>query len=352
MLMLSSSKKERVVIEIGTGRTKVVVGRNLGQKRKSGRMNDVIRIRNAFSVDTPGIQDQTVEEGFTSEAGKSFQPVFDDRKLQNLLTDEFRNRGIKADKVIVTVTHGSVISREMVIPKADDEKLRSMIRYEFEEFLPIDADRYLIDYKILEETREGTVDKYKLMVAALPKEEGTFYHNFVQNLGKDPFALDITSNVVSKLFDRNMKVNGKVREIEEKTFAYVDIGKSSIELNIIEKGVLKFTRMVEGGMKSLNNNAESERSQSEKTEEQLQRWVNSLEQMFKFYTSRETNREIDQIFLFGGGSDIPSIDRYMNEVIDIPVEVIKEIENVELHKKCESCTLAEYVNAVASLIRR
>ncbi len=51
-----------------------------------------------------------------------------------------KNRGIKGDKVIMTVSHGSVISREMVMPKADDEKLRSMIRYEFEEFLPIDAD--------------------------------------------------------------------------------------------------------------------------------------------------------------------------------------------------------------------
>ena len=350
--MFSSSKKERVVIEIGTGKTKVVVGRNMGQKRKSGRMNDVIRIRNAFSVDTPVIEDKTVEEGFAMDTGREFQPMFDDKKLQNLLTDEFRNRGIKADKVIVTVTHGSVISREMTIPKADDEKLRSMIRYEFEEFLPIDADRYIIDYKILEEVKEGTVDKYKLMVAALPREEGTFYHNFVNNLGKDPFALDVTSNVVSKLFDRNMQVNGKVREIEEKTFAYVDIGKSSIELNIIEKGVLKFTRVVEGGMKTITAEGASGKPENEKTEEQLQRWVNSLEQMFKFYTSRETNREIDQIFLFGGGTEIPSIDRYMNEVIDIPVEIIKDIENVQLHKNCESCSLAEYVNAVASLIRR
>ena len=350
--MFSSSRKERVVIEIGTGKTKVVVGRNMGQKRKNGRMNDVIRIRNAFSVDTPKIEDKTVEEGFVMETGKQFQPMFDDRKLQNLLTDEFRNRGIKADKVIVTVTHGSVISREMVIPKSDDEKLRSMIRYEFEEFLPIDADRYIIDYKIIEEMKEGNINKYKLLVAALPREEGTFYHNFVNNLGKDPFALDVTSNVISKLFDRNMKVNGKVREIEEKTFAYVDIGRSSIELNIIEKGILKFTRVVEGGMKAISGENDQDKPENEKMEEQLQRWVNSLEQMFKFYTSRETNREIDQIFLFGGGTEIPSIDRYMNEVIDIPVEIIKEIENVQLHKKCESCSLAEYVNAVASLIRR
>ena len=351
--MFSSSRKERVVIEIGTGKTKVVVGRNMGQKRKSGRLNDVIRIRNAFSVDTPKIEDKTVEEGFVMETGKQFQPMFDDRKLQNLLTDEFRNRGIKADKVIMTITHGSVISREMQMPKSDDEKLRSMIRYEFEEFLPIDADRYIIDYKVIEEMKEGTIVKYKLMVAALPKEEGSFYHNFANNLGKDPFALDITSNVVSKMFDRNMKINGKVHEVESKTYAYIDIGYSSIELNIIEKGILKFTRVVEGGMKSLDEKNETEpENNNEKTEEQLQRWISSLEQMFKFYTSRETNREIDQIFLFGGGAGIQNVDRYMNEVIGIPVEIIKQIENIELHKKCETCSLAEYLNAIASLIRR
>ena len=349
--MFSSSRKERVVLEIGTGKTKVVVGRNMGQKRKKGRLNDAIRIRNVFSVDTPHIEDKTIEDGYTMDTGKQFQPLFDDKKLKNLLTDEFRSRGIKSDKVIVTVSHGTVISREMVIPKADDEKLRSMIGYEFEEFLPIDAERYLIDYKILEEFREGAINKYKLLVAALPKEEGTFYHNFVNSLGKDPLIMDITSNVVAKMFERNMKINGKVREVEEKTFAYVDIGYSSIELNIIEKGILKFTRVVEGGLKNLETE-NADKSKDEIIEEHLQRWMNSLEQMFKFFTSRETNREIDQIFLFGGGAQIPNVDRYMKEVIGIPVETIKDIENIELHKKCETCSLAEYLNAIASLIRR
>ncbi len=190
------------------------------------------------------------------------------------------------------------------MPKAGDEKIRSMIKYEFEEYLPIDADRYLIDFKILEEFKEGTIDKYKLMVAALPKEEGTFYHNFVNSIGKDPFAMDITSNVVSKIFGKNMMINGRVRELEEKTVAYVDIGASSIELNIIEKGIIKFTRVVEGGLNTIQE-SEEEQTQNDRVEEQLQKWVSSLEQMFKFFTSRETNREIDEIFIYGGGSEIP-----------------------------------------------
>ncbi len=110
MLMLFGSGKEMIVIEIGTGKTKVVVGRNMGQKRKKGRVNDALRIRDAFSVDTP--KKEEVDEGFAVEAGKPFQPTFDDEKLKNVLVDEFRERKIKADKAVVTVSHGSVISRD------------------------------------------------------------------------------------------------------------------------------------------------------------------------------------------------------------------------------------------------
>ncbi len=78
--MLFGSGKEMIVIEIGTEKTKVIVGRNMGQKRKKGRVNDVLRIREAFSFDTPK-KDQ-VDEGFEVEAGKVFQPNFDDEKAE------------------------------------------------------------------------------------------------------------------------------------------------------------------------------------------------------------------------------------------------------------------------------
>ncbi|HCW72419.1 MAG TPA: hypothetical protein DHM90_00060, partial [Clostridiaceae bacterium] len=239
----------------------------------------------------------------------------------------------------------------MILPKVDQDKLKGIISFELQEFLPIDPKMYIIDFKIIEQIRVGEIEKYKLNVAALSKEEGQLYHDLVHELGKEPFALDLTSNSISKLFDSDRSINGTVREIEKKTIAYIDIGYSNIKLHIIEKGVLKFTRNIDGGMKPLQVD-NSKIVESDHSIELIKKWIGSLEQMFKFYTSRETERKIDHVFLLGGGALIPNIDQHFSDNMGVSVEIIQEIENLELQKESFDCSVPVYLNAIASLIRR
>ncbi len=64
------------------------------------------------------------------------------------------------------------------------------------------------------------------------------------------------------------------------------------------------------------------------------------------------NRGIDHIFLYGGGTLIPNIEKYFTDLTGISAESIKEIENVELHKDCAYFPLPLFLNTAASLIRR
>lgn len=348
--MLFNMDKERIVIEIGSGWTKVLVGSSLGTKKKKGLVNENIKVRDTFLIKTPMNFGSYSDSDMDME--KQFMPFFNVVELAERIKENLQERKIKAEKVIITISDRSVLSREMVLPKVEEEKLKEVIGYELQELLSIDPKRYLIDFKVIEEVKLDKASKYKLIVGALPKEEGKFYHEFIHNLGREPFALDVTSNTIAKLFDRNMKINGQLREIEDKTFAYVDIGYANIRVHIIEKGVLRFTRNIEGGMEPISVKDGSEIIESPESKELVQKWIGSLEQMFKFYTSRETNREIDQVFLLGGGSQIPNIEQYFTDIMGFSAEIIKDIENLDFHKDCEFFPLPLFLNSVASLIRK
>lgn len=348
--MFSNNDKERIVLEIGSGWTKVLIGTSTGKKKKKGLIQESIQIKDTFHIETPKLK--PMEVAAQTELDKQFSPDFDKFQLIQELNEKLRQRKIKTEKVILTLGDRSVISREMVLPKVDEVKMKGMVSYELQEFLPIDPNQYLIDFKIVDELKVGEIEKFKLIVAALPKKEGQFYHELVQEMGKEPFALDISSNGISKLFDRSMKVNGKLREIENKTFAYIDIGYTSIKLHIIENGILKFTRAIDGGIQPISNTNEVKFDTSDTSLEFVKKWIGSLEQMFKFYTSRETNRKIDHIFLYGGGALLPDIEKLFSEGIGVTSEVVNDIENIDLHKECTYFSLPIYLNSVASLIRR
>jgi len=350
MAMLFKIEKERIVIEVGSHWTKVLVGSSLGKKKKKGLVNENIKVRDTFFIKTPKVQ--IPESTMIMDQDKHFVPEFDQFILIREVKEMLRERRIKAEKVIMTISDRSVISREMVLPKVDKEKLKGIVSFELQEFLPIDPRRYLIDFKIMELLKVGEIEKYKLNVAALPKEEGEFYQSFVHELKKDPFALDLTSNSISKLFDRNMMINGMVRAIETSTVAYIDIGYANINIHIIENGKLKFTRNIQGGMSPLSAGNDMNIVESEESLELIKKWISSLEQMIKFYTSREANREIDFVFIYGGGAMIPNIEAHFSEIMGLPTEIIQNIDNMDFHKDLKDFSLPLYLNTVASLIRR
>ncbi len=348
--MLFTTEKERIVIEIGSGWTKVLVGSTQVKKKKNGLSFENLKVKDTFLIKTPEAFDAEFDE--PKDPDKSFTPHFMKDELINEIAERLRENKVKAVEVIMTLSDRSVVSREMVLPKVEEEKLKGVISFELQEFLPIDQKKYLIDFKIIDQIKVGEIEKYKLIIAALPKEEGQFYHSFIDELGKEPYALDIASNSISKLFDRNLKINNKDRDVLNLTYAYVDIGYSNIKLHIIEKGILKFTRNIEGGVKSIMAADGIKVIESEESIELIKKWIGSLEQMFKFFTSRETSRKIDHIFLFGGGALIPNIEEYFSKIIGVSTETIEQVENLDFHKDCSYFSLPLFLNTVASLIRR
>jgi|GEM_PF-850644 len=355
--MLFKSKNQMIAIDIGTKKTKVVVG-SCDAAKNGGGKNHAITINEIFAFDTPMKESHDpaakVEEPvYTgSNVVEEYKPFFNELQLKTILEDELSKRKVKTDNATITINNKPLITREMVMPKASDEKLRGMIKYEIEEYLPINVDQYLVDYRILEEVKEGDVEKYKLLVGALPRKIGKYYYDFLKSIHREPMALDTESNVIAKGFEKNLKINGKDVNVGEKTIAYINIGYSNIEMNVIDKGILKFTRTLDNGLKDIEEQIVIEEDREKIEEEHVNKWLQSLERMFLFYTSRETDRKIHEIYLYGGGSNVKELPEKMYTALEIPTTLIKDLDIIDFNKSCEDCPLSLYLNAILSLIRK
>ncbi|NBG87526.1 pilus assembly protein PilM [Isachenkonia alkalipeptolytica] len=355
--MLFKSKNQMIAIDIGTNKTKVVVG-SCDAAKNGGGKNHKITVDEIFAFDTPLSEAQqpttkTEEPVYTgSQVTEEYKPFFNELQLKTILEDELSKRKVKTDNATITIDNKPLITREMVMPKATGDKLRSMIKHEIEEYLPINVDQYLVDYRILEEVMEGDVEKYKLLVGALPRKIGKYYYDFLKSLHREPVALDTESNVISKGFERDLKINGQDVGVGGKTIAYIDIGYSNIEMNVIEKGILKFTRTLENGVKDIEENVVVEEDRGKIEEEHIGNWLQSLERMFLFFTSRETDRKIHEIYLYGGGAKLKGLSEKMEGALEIPTKVIENLDIIEFNKSCEDCPLSVYLNAILSLIRK
>ncbi|MTI65409.1 MAG: type IV pilus assembly protein PilM [Firmicutes bacterium] len=289
--------------------------------------------------------------------------------LREALKETLRKEKIKAQKTVITIQSKSIISRELEIPfTKNKEEMNSIVKYELKEYIPIDIEDYVLQYKILEKKER----KAKVIVIALLKTIVEDYLDLIKKLRLKPIALDINTNSLIKL------LNNSPEDITtEKTVAFVDLGYSNIHVTIISNGKYMFDRLIELGSKDMDKNicdylglpikkAEKMKlnikninDDSDDFEEQnsinmirsaLDIWVSEIERVLKYYTSRKRENNIDAIYIYGGASNLNGIDIYFKESFNINTFILDDISRVE--KKDKDLNIASYINSLGAVIRK
>ncbi|QEK12131.1 type IV pilus assembly protein PilM [Crassaminicella thermophila] len=353
--------KNVLSVDIGTYNIKMVVGKYIN--------NNVI-IDNVFSLPTPP---NVVQDGQITNIDK----------LKDIIYDALKNRKIKTKKVIFTLESTSIITRELLLPYVKEKDLEQMLEYEIQQQFPTTLEEYVIQYKKLEEVDEIDSKKIRILVATLPKIIAQNYLELVKKLNLKPIALDSHSNAISKLFHKNVKINDEqvsknenAIEInidknaldENKTIAIVDLGYENININIIDDGILKFSRLLTVGGKEIDIHIANTFNISLKDAEKKKRenvmlydniirscvndWIEEMQRIFKYYTSRKPGNKIDKIYLLGGQANLTDIDQYFKENFYIPIQKIERMSNINLEHLKLDFDIKVYLNAIGAIIRR
>ncbi|EES47885.1 pilus assembly protein PilM [Clostridium botulinum] len=294
--------------------------------------------------------------------------------LVSILQKALNENGINAKEGICTNNSSLIINREILIPDVKDEELDTVVRYEIQQYLPINLDDYVLQMTKIGEEFSDEGKKLEIRAIAYPEKMAKGYYDLLMNLNLKPFALDVNYNALNKLLNHIEVINNHKVNSEE-SLVFIDMGSTSLDVNIYNNGVLKFTRIIKAGGKYLdeilyeNMNIPIEEIEKFKShdidlkEEELEfqnqiiidtldEWIDKIEKIIQFYKSKNFDDDINKIFIYGRTSRIKNLEQYITSKIGIETIKIRNIpeiindSNIEVDENIDN-----FINVIGSLIR-
>ncbi|WP_252243454.1 pilus assembly protein PilM [Clostridium sp. ZBS14] len=350
----AKKEKKRKVVAFDIGSTNIKIAEGTYYK-------GILSIENLIDIPTPAeaIIDGNIEKK---------------ELLVSILQKALNENGINAKEGICTNNSSLIINREILIPDVKEEELDTVVRYEIQQYLPINLDDYVLQMTKIGEEFSDEGKKLEIRAIAYPEKMAKGYYDLLMALNLKPFALDVNYNALNKLLNHIEAINDHKLNIEE-SLVFIDMGATSLDVNIYNNGVLKFTRIIKAGGKYLdeilyeNMNIPIEEIEKFKSqdidlkEEELEfqnqiiidtldEWVDKIEKIIQFYKSKNFDDDINKIFIYGRTSRIKNLEQYITSKIGIETIKIRNIpeiindSNIEVDENIDN-----FINAVGSLIR-
>lgn len=351
--------KKFISLDIGNQNTKIIVGKY--EKNK-------VYIDRVIMMDTPlhSIEDAN---------------IVDKLRLSQEIKNTIGMNSIKPKEANCTTNSTSIINREIIIPKAEDAELDTIVKFEIQQYLPIIMEDYIIQHKVLEIVQDENQDelpgKLRVLVVVYPKHMAEGYLEMIKDADLKPNALDVNFNSINKLFTDGVEIDEE-KYSRDNTIAVIDMGAENLSVNIYFNGQLDFSRMTTSGGSTIDRNiarkydinldeAEKRKKQYcdlmdennfEKLEElnsiikeDVNSWIEEINRILQFYKNKKVGNIVDKIFIHGGSSRLNGIEEYMSRALNIPVIKIKTMNNIVLSKSVDKESLDLCLNAIGALIR-
>ncbi|MFU7515742.1 type IV pilus assembly protein PilM [Clostridium sp. HCS.1] len=313
------------------------------------------------------IQIPTPEDSISDGRILNLQAIID------ILDFSIKENNIKAKDVIFTTNSSSIINRDITIPIVEDDEMETVIRYEIQQYLPINLDDYIIQFVVLDEIVDDVGAKLKVNVTSFPEKMAFSYYSVINSLDLNPYALDVTYNSVNKIANYS-QYTSKDGQVIGGTVAFVDMGATSINVAIFKNGKLDFTRMIKSGgdnidyalSQSLNMSIKStesikikeadllsnkEDAKNETIRKAVDDILEELERILQFYINK-SNTNIDKVYIYGGLSNLNNINLYIKNKLSMDIARIDRVSNIDITSTdLLNENIGQYLNAIGAIIR-
>jgi type IV pilus assembly protein PilM len=287
------------------------------------------------------------------------------------ISEVLKVNNIKVKDATCTTNSSLIINREITIPKVKAEEMDTVVRYEIQQYLPINLDDYILQVAILNEEEISGVKKLNVRVIAYPEKIARGYYNLLLKLDLKPYTLDVNYNAVNK-FINYTGINSEFEYKSNDSVALIDLGARSIDVNIYKNGQLDFTRII----KDCGNEIDEmlvERSGIEANEVQnfkakkitlneslepenilvrqiVDDWIDKIEKIIQFYRNKNMGNQLNNIIIFGGSSKLNGMEEYMTKRLGIKT-ITNGISKIAFKSNDDGMPIDDFINAIGSVIR-
>jgi type IV pilus assembly protein PilM len=265
----------------------------------------------------------------------------------------FTQQGIKNNRINTSISGHSVIVKKIALPVQSDEDLAESIRWEAEQYIPFDISDVNLDYQVLgENAGTGNLD---ILLVAVKKDKITDYASVVKMAGKNPVLVDVDAFALQNAYEVNYEPTSK------NTVALLDIGASTMTINIVSGSDFLFTRDVGVAGHQYTEFLQKEfnlsfsQAQALKHGEPVENLDSSqashviesvteiicmeIQKTYDFFKSTTTVDHIDRMIVSGGASHTPGLIETLARKFEIPAEKFNAFKKISFDPKRFSSSL-------------
>lgn len=277
---------------------------------------------------------------------------------------------IKAEKIqsryaVSAVAGEAVFIKKIKVPVMSEEKLSEKITQEAEQYIPFDIDEVVLDFQILGKINGNKEEKMmEALLVAVQRGIIDERTDILLEAGLKPaiIDLDLFALMNAARLTNDLSSMG--------TIALIDLGDSFTHINIIQNGVIGYTRDIPVGGGYLTNmlmskfkvpfeqvlaikrgNFSPDIREEEVIETIIQAYNNILEEVQKYfdYFSTLSNHKMEKVLLCGGGSMIRGLDDYCADYLKIPVETLNPMQGVKVNPKVFDRSLVDEMSGLSTV---
>ena len=256
-------------------------------------------------------------------------------------------RGFTANKVIFTISSKKIANKEVVIPYVrGDKKIAAILEANSSEYFPMSTTGdFLFAHSVMEQFQDDEGKKLRLTAVAAPSDLVECYYELADELKLTVEDIDYVGNSVLQLLSLQMKEGDTelVLQIEkDMTFVNVMSGKSVIlqrsvpyGKNAVINSMMEIKKLTEKEAKTLLSNRDMLDRQvtEEEYAEAVRYLISSIGRIVEYHRSRNPDRIIDGIRVFGEGSAIAGIDEVLRQELGAQVTHFSTLQGITVSGK-------------------
>lgn len=317
-------KEKYLVLEVGNYNTKLIEVESQAGK---------IIVSKGFIIATP--------EGAIKD-----DIIVRNEELIQQLDEKIKEEKITSRQVTISLSSGDIITREMPVPKMSTRDTLSFIKVNAKDLFPIDLEDYTLGYVSM-----GKEENSKLLIIAIPNELIIPYIEITEKLGLVLKSINFSGFELYNLIDFELGRSSG-------SYAVIDLGSKNTNFIIVSNGMLMYNRVLKTGSdditKAIADKFKCTLTKAEKIKrdynsvitegylkqtddvyivaEIIQDVIHSLlsdvSSIIEYYNQNHTRNTVSRVYIIGLATKISGICEFVESVLGIRTEKIKEFERV------------------------
>ena len=287
--------------------------------------------------------------------------IMDSSSVVGVIRELVESHKVKTKNVATSISGHSVIIRKILLPIMTEEEMEASIQWEAEQYIPFEISEVNLDFQILGPDANDSSQMNVLLVAA-KKDFVNDYLALFRECGLNPLVMDVDCFAVANVFEANYGVS------ENEIVALIDLGASSLNVNILKGGMSVFTRDIQMGGNVYNEELQkrlglnSEDAETVKLggevsgispdtvaaiiEDATEALTTDIQRSLDFFSASSSDERPKKVYITGGVSKVAAIRNSLAQRLGVEVQLIDPWRQISYSKKDFD---ADYLQAVGPL---